>query len=371
LTLAHLDPRNTRGIHSYDLRSVIAELSEPVRDPFAPPSGIAGEVHSDLRTRFSGDLPAGAVLLPMDSIWPRAEKRAAVTTSNAAGSIGTAFGGFVPALRARMVLGGLGVRILGLAADGFGGAKLARFSTGSAVDWIDSEGDDASQASPALDSVTFLPHDVGARVAVTRKMLHSTAAPGFEDVIAGDILSAIAVTVDRAGIVGTGDDGEPLGLLNTPSLPTVALGTTGAALTRSSLVSIAKTVGASNGDSTADARPGWLLNPATEAKLRLTETVEDTGRYLLTDDDKILGKPIGISTNMPGNLTKSTGTGLSAIAFGAWEQLALNIFGPPYILVDRHQSDGSVRLLVNVRCDWQPLQLAAFCAAVDVNTSLS
>jgi len=373
LTTALNDVKNTRnGYHRYDLRSVLAELTEAGRNPVSPPGGLAGEVHSDLRSQFGGDIPAGAVYLPMDAeIWPRTERRAAVTTTAGAGSIGTAFGGFLPALRAKMVLGSLGCRILTLAPQGYGSVKLARYSTGSAVDWLAAEGDDEPQASPVLDAVTFTPHDVAARVAISRKMLHSTASPGFENEIAADILAAIAVAVDKAGIIGTGADGQPTGLIKTGSLPTVALGTTGAALSRANLVAIAKTVGVSNGDSAADARPGWLLNPATEAKLRLTETVADTGRYLLPDDDRILGKPIAVSTNMPDDLTKSSGTGLSAIAFGDWSQLALNIFGPPFILVDRHQADGSVRLTVNVRVDWQVLRLAAFAAAVDVVTTLS
>jgi HK97 family phage major capsid protein len=371
-TLAHSDVKNTRGMHAYDLRSVIAEALEPGRPRFAPPSGLPGEVHADLRSRFSGNLPVGAILLPND-IWPRTEHRA-LTTSTGSGSIATNLvGGFIPALRSKLVLGALGARITDFNPGVAGSVKLSRVKTGSGVAWVDAEGDAAAETALETESVVFVAHDLTTRTSITRTMLSSSSSSSsFTNQVAGDILAAIAVAVDKAGIAGSGEDGEPRGLLSASGLPTVALGANGAAPTRANLVTIEKTAANANAESGADSALGWLTSPDVRAKLRLTENATGSGRYLF-ENGRILDSPAGVSTNVPNDLAKGSSTGLSAIVFGDWTRLGINLFGPPFIIVDpfKQSLDGTVHITVGIQADVQPLQVAAFCAAVDVVTSLS
>jgi HK97 family phage major capsid protein len=254
-----------------------------------------------------------------------------------------------------------------------GHVKLTRVKTASAVHWIETEGDAPTETALETEGVTFIPHTLIGRTAISRTMLSSAASRSFSDLVAADILASIAAALDKAGIAGSGEDGEPTGLLNTAGLPTVALGANGAALTRGGLIAIEATAANSDAESGADAAMGWLTNPDVRAKLRATENASGSGRYLF-ENGRILDAPAGVSTNVPNTLTKGDSEDLSAIVFGDFSRLGINIFGGvPWVLIDpfRQSLDGCVHITVGVEADVQALQLAAFCAAVDVVTTLS
>jgi HK97 family phage major capsid protein len=358
----------------YDLRSMIeAQLDRP---RFTRPEGLPGETDAELRSRlYDGSrVPAQAILLPTTGVWP--SERRSLTTSTGAGSIGTALadGDFISALRPKSVLGSLGAKIMNFAPTINGKVQVPAITAGSAVEW-GAEAFSPTAASPTVGGPLFAPHSVAGRVSISRKLLHQS--PKVLDQLILDLIAALAVAIDAAAISGVALDdesnptGQPAGLLSASGLPTVALGDDGAALTRANLVALEKTVATANGDAAADASMGWLLNPATRAKLRLTENATGSGRYLYGDDDRILGKPAGVSTYVPSNLTKGEGEGLSAIIFGDWSKLGINLFTPPWIVIDpyRQSYDGTVSLTLGMEVDAAPLQLAAFAAALDVVTS--
>lgn len=372
--LPHEDARNTRnGRHTYSIASVIDMLSSSIRSDGKPPgsipSGLAGEVHFELARRY-GLAPRGT-LVPPTGIWPIAERRALDTTAGV-GAIPTILtGGLVDALRSRMVLASLGSPVLNFSGDARGKVSVARIATANAVSWV-AENAAPSDTAPTWDAVTFTPKTIQALTFATRRLLKSGDAE-VENHLLADMASGMAVEIDRVGIAGSGASNQPKGLLNAVGLPTIALGTNGAALKRSDLVKLEKLVGNANGDASAASSPGWVASPDVRAALRLTDNATASGRYAWSDDDKILGRPAWATTSIGNTTVKGSGTGLSGIVYGAFDQLAVNLFGPPDLLVDpyKQSSDGSVHMSMFLDVDVQVFKIAAFAACLDVVTTLS
>jgi HK97 family phage major capsid protein len=151
-----------------------------------------------------------------------------------------------------------------------------------------------------------------------------------------------------------------------------AVGTDGGAPTRALLLAMEAAVGAANGDAGADARIGWATSPAGRKKLRSVDGSPGTaGAWLWSDANTVLGSPAVASSNVPANLVKGSGTGLSALVHGDWGQLFINMFSGADILVDpyKQNTDGYVYINVYVDVDVAVLNPAAFSIAKDMLTS--
>ena len=111
---------------------------------------------------------------------------------------------------------------------------------------------------------------------------------------------------------------------------------------------------------------GFLLNIIP---LGLTCTVTS----LFSKSDEVFIFPIGVSTNVPSNLTKgSTSGSCSAVIFGDFSQVALGIWGNGLEVEIGTDSDDFSKALTSVRAittiDVAVRQASAFAACLDVTT---
>ena len=346
-TFAEPLPHHKASGHRYSLIKALRQAADPAskRKPNGGLDGIEREV-SDEIARRSDRSPRG-FFVPLDVAVAPGLGRRDLTTSSGAGAIPTNTDAvqLIDALRSRLVCARLGARTTIL---GSGNGSVPRIGTGSAASWV-SEGAAPASGSPMISGVPFTPRTVAGLVDISRTLLKSS--PSAESIVVGDLASAIAHQVDRAAINGDGVF-EPLGLAKAPEVATYGLGPDGNALSRADLIELEKLVADADGDAAADASMAFVTTPAGRAKLRSTEAVATSGRFLWDDDDRVLGKPAAATTALPSDLAKGAGTGLSALVYGNFADLQIGQWGAVDLLVDPYMFSMAGYVRINAYTDF-------------------
>jgi len=117
----------------------------------------------------------------------------------------------------------------------------------------------------------------------------------------------------------------------------VAGGTNGLAPTLDHLLDLKKEVSVDNADV---ASCGFLTTTKVEAVL--AKAKDSQSQYLLSPyrtelgRSQIAGRRFEVSNNVPSNLTKGSGTNLSAVIYGNFADLLIGLYGTLEILVDAY-----------------------------------
>jgi HK97 family phage major capsid protein len=171
--------------------------------------------------------------------------------------------------------------------------------------------------------------------------------------------------MEQVILAGTGADGEPTGIVHRSDANVISGGTDGLALAWSHLAALEK------GAHTASIAPGassFLVNSKINAALRTT--TRGTNLDYLMPDHEVLGHPVQVTNNLPSNLTKGTGTNLSAAIFCAdWAQLCIGFYGPGIDLtidpISKAQ-EGKVKVVAALTFGFGLLRPTAFSVMKDV-----
>ena len=141
--------------------------------------------------------------------------------------------------------------------------------------------------------------------------------------------SVSADSVNRATAV------TPGGILNTSGIGSIASGTNGLAPTLDRLLDLKKEFAVDNADV---ASSGYFTNAKVESVL--AKAKDSQNQYLLSPygaelgRSQIAGRRLEVSNNVPSNLTKGSGTNLSAVIYGNFADLLIGMFGKLEFLVD-------------------------------------
>lgn len=130
---------------------------------------------------------------------------------------------FISPLEAKTILAKSGALIL----DGLVGDISIPKSGSVEAYWVAAENQPADDADAEFTSVKGSPHTLGAKCDLTRKLVLQSS-PDARDIITNLIISAVSRGVDKAGLAGTGTNGQPLGLLNTEDVNVITGITKGA-----------------------------------------------------------------------------------------------------------------------------------------------
>ena len=115
----------------------------------------------------------------------------------------------------------------------------------------------------------------------------------------------------------------------------MAGGTNGLAVTMDHLLDLKKEVTIDNADAPT---AGYLTNAKVEAAV--SKLKDGNGQYLLSPfgtelgRSQIAGRRFEVSNNVPSNLTKGTGTDLSAVIYGQFRDLLIGTFGSLEVITD-------------------------------------
>jgi HK97 family phage major capsid protein/HK97 family phage prohead protease len=240
-------------------------------------------------------------------------------------------GSFIDILRNRALVARMGATMLtGLV----GNVDIPRRATATQSFWV-AEGSGPTQSEGTFDKVTLRPKTVGALSQMTRNMLLQST-PDIEALCRADIVAVLGLAIDLAAINGTGASNQPTGVMQTAGIGAVAGGVNGAAPTWANIVQLETEIAQDNADLGA---LGYLTNAKARGKLKTTEKAASTGMFVWGDGSSgdpafgsLNGYRAGVSNQVPSNLTKGTGTNLSAILFGNWADLFIAMWGVLEIL---------------------------------------
>lgn len=345
--LAQLDPNYARREAGFELeasRAVAERLGKEPQGLFVP-----NEVLRHQRDLVTGTPGAGGYL---------------VATEVQAAS-------FIELLRARSHVLALGATTLG----GLVGNLSIPSQTGAATAYWLAEGGAPTESQQTFGQVPLTPKTVGAYTDFSRRMLLQ-ATPDIEAIIRADLAALMAVEVDRAAIAGTGTNNEPTGILSTSGIGSVVIGANGGAVSWAHVLQLEEALANASADMGAMA---YLTNAKVRRALKGTTKVSgDAGAGFIWSDEArdadgfgwMNGYKSAVSSNVPSNLTKGTGTNLSAMIFGNWQDLMIGQWGGLDLMVDKITlgTSGGTRVVALLDVDVAVRRAASFAAILDATT---
>jgi HK97 family phage major capsid protein len=247
---------------------------------------------------------------------------------------------FIEALYGRLTVASLGARIMqGLKGD-VAIPKLSASVTNSA---FVAEGSAPSEGAATFAQVTMSPKTLAAYVDVSRRLMQQSD-PSVEQVLRNDIINTFARRIDDAAIEGGAANG-PSGIIANGSTNVVAMGTNGAAITYAKVVELMKAVEEDNAIINSSA---FLTNPKVIAALRTTgkQATGVEGNFIMDANQSILGTNVASSTIVPSDLTKGSGSSLSAMIYGDFSQIMIGFWSGVDVVVDQSSlsTSGGTRL---------------------------
>ena len=354
-----------RERQSFSIRkAILAQLDGAV---YARTAGLELEASRALAAQY-GREPRG-VFIPREVF----QRDLSVGTNSAGGflrptnHLGSEF---VPPALNVPVIQQAGARVL---AGLQGNVSIPRMSAGSTVSWVSSEGSALSESNATFGQLTLSPKDLGTFVDVTRRLVQQSD-PSIEQILRDDFAMQLANGIDVACFHGTGTAGQPTGIINS-SPNSVAIGTNGGAPTFAMLANMIRENGV---DNLLDPSASWFINSKTMAKLMTTAKQSSgvEGNFILSPDAsatdlRMLGYRAYVSNNVASNLTKGSGTNLSAAFFGRPSDVIIGSWGGVEILVDPFSAitTGTVRLRVFQSVDIGLRYASSWCVASDIATT--
>ena len=336
-----------------------------------PLTGLELEMHQEatkeLREAGLNQESAG-ISIPGRLLHRSREKRATMTVgTNTTGGYGvdTDLQGITPHLYPKMQVEALGARVI---TGVQGNISVVQSDTVPAASWV-AENGQAPEVNPTYRQVQLSPKRLTAYTPISNQLLLQDSL-GVEADLRFKMGNSIAQAVDIASINGSGSSNQPGGILNTSGIGNVAIGTNGGAPTRSHLIKLINTIENANADMGS---LGFLTTPAVRAQLMLTALDAGSGRFVWENKEELVGYMARVSTNVPNNLTKGTGTDLDAIIYGNWANWVIYNWSGATIIVDEKTMarEYQTRLIIHSHWDMYAEHTASFAAIKDATTPLA
>ena len=304
----------------------------------------------------------------------RMEKRAGLVTATAGAGgnlVATELRDFIDILQPRMKVKALGAQLMsGLQ----GSIAIPRQTVDSVAYWIgENPGADVATSDLAFDQVTLKPHNLMAQEIFSKQLLAQTSYD-VEGLVRRRLAIRSALAWDSAAINGSGAANQPLGILNTVGIGSVAIGANGGAPTYANITALEELVNNANADI---GEMAYLTTPQVRNLLKNTAQLGNTIAVpVWQNGDSNTGEMNGYrsesSTQVPSNLAKGTsGAVCSAAIFGVWTNIILAEWGALELMADPYTLLGQamVRVVSHMMVDVGVEQPKAFSAIVDAIAS--
>jgi HK97 family phage major capsid protein len=240
---------------------------------------------------------------------------------------------FIDLLRNKSMVMKLGATML----SGMQGNVAIPTATGAATAYWVAENGAITQSEGTFGQLAATPKTIAARSQWSRQMIQQSSVD-IEQFIRRDFAQIIALGIDLAAIAGTGTGNQPRGILNTPGIGSVALGANGGQPTWQSIIQLETEIAQDNADLGSMA---YLTNAKARGKLKGTlKNPTGVSEYIWQDTNisngvgAMNGYKAASSNQISSTLAKGTGTNLSAIIFGCWNQIICFEWGVLDLLVN-------------------------------------
>lgn len=247
-----------------------------------------------------------------------------------------------------------------------GNIAIPRQTGGASHFWL-AENGAPSESSATFDQIGMTPKTVGAFTDISRRLLLQSSI-SMEAFVQNELALRLALAIDMAGIAGTGTSNQPKGLLNYTGVGSVVGGTNGGAANWGKVVDLETEAGAANA---LVQNMCYLTNAKVRGKLKQTEKASGTAQFVMGEGGNLNGYNTVVSNQVPGNLTKGTGTDLSALIFGNFADLIIGMWGGLDLQVDPYTQNtkGAVRVTAFQDVDVNIRHPESFSVMKDVITA--
>ena len=331
--------------------------------------GYELEVSQEM-ARNRGIKPSG-VYVPLDAI---ANRGLVVSTPTAGGNLVATelqSNRLINMLRPVSIVGNLGAQTL---AGLNGNVQIPRQTASANSYWV-AENGAPTQSQQALDQVPMTPKTLGAYTTISRKMLlqSSNDVSAF---VANDLRASIGQELDRVILVGSGEDNQPTGILNS-SAEVYAIDTNGGALGWADVVNVETMLGVDNADA---GQLAYVTTKQARGKMNQTFLNQYSDKTLWANNStgSLPGEGIvngyrAVATSLlPNDLTKGTGTNLSAMIFGNWSDVIIGQWGGGLDLIldpYTHSTTGALQVSAFIDVDVCIRHPESFVVVKDISTS--
>ena len=238
-------------------------------------------------------------------------------------------GDFIDVLRnASSVMQAGATMLTGLSGD----VKIPKKTAAATAAWIASEGGAAAESEMTVGQVSMTPKTLGAFTDVTRQLLIQSSLD-VEALIRNDLTSAIALTIDKAGLEGAGTSGAPTGILSTSAVNTV----TAFANPNPTFAEVVTLETAVAEDNALMGNLAYILPAGMYGALKTTEKAAGTAQFVIEPGGTMNGYRAIVSNQATaGNLY-----------FGNFSDLLIGMFGGLDIVVDPYTASttGTIRVV--------------------------
>lgn len=269
-------------------------------------------------------------------------------------------------LRARMVLNQLGVKTL---TDMHGNFQMPAQTGIGTVSWV-AESTGVSSTAQTIGQVLFQPRTVGAYTDMSRRFLEQLSIDA-ELFVREDLAAILARGIETAVYNGTGAP-QPTGILQNSNITQIiSNGTNGGYPTYSGFVQLEEQLGKANADM---GNLAYVSTPAVKATLKqIPIQGQSQTSYVpkfIYEGGMVNEYPFYSTNLIPSNLTKGSGSSLSAAIFANWADAVLAFWSGMDVLVDPYTGGaaGTLRIVVLQDCDFEVRHAASFAYMNDVET---
>jgi HK97 family phage major capsid protein len=286
-----------------------------------------------------------------------------VTSTKGKELVFTEAGPFIDYLYNKMVVRQLGAEVIDNLQSNLGFPKQTGKVTGA---WVaENPLSDVTDSSLLLGQIPISPKTYCASTSYSRQLLVQST-PKIDEIVAKDLATDAALALDAAALIGTGAAAhQPVGIMNTTGVQSYTLaGDTGngAVPTYVDILAMEELIETANADTLASL--GWATTPPIKTKLKQTARSTDIALPVWMDSDTMAGYAAECTNQLPKNLTHGTGTNLSPLIFGAWDSIALGLWGAGFeIVVDPYmlkKQAGQIEVTAFLFADVAVRQPAAF-----------
>ncbi len=226
-------------------------------------------------------------------------------------------GNFIELLRNTSVGLQMGVRRLsGLV----GNVTIPKMTAGTTAYWLADETTQITEANPTLGQVSLTPKNVAALTELSH-LLMQQSSPDAEQLIMDSIARDIGLAVDVGIIRGSGNSGQPLGIVGTGSIGAF----TGTSLAAAGLLDAQADVATANA---INGSCGYVTTPAVAALLMARPELPSTGTTRMWTGNIQRGGILGFPAMSSAQMSTAT------MLFGAWDTVILAEWGVLELMVN-------------------------------------
>lgn len=341
---------NKREIESFSVLKAIRDMASKGRL-----EGLERELCDTAQKSLHRELSDGqAFVIPaeveerdaMRSLSMRAQSAGVFTAGGA--TVANELGALIEYLRNQTVLGRLGITMI----PGLVGDVLFPVQTGGCSAYWLSETGAITDSEATFAQKAMTPHRLGASVPFTTQFIAQTSI-GAEAFLRNELNTVLGLKKDLAGLEGSGNAGEPLGVKNTTGINATV--TFGGAATWADVVEFETGIAADNADIGS---MKFALSAAAVGKWKtiLKDSVAGAG-YLISDSMTANGYKVERTNQISGSIA----------FFGVWSQLLHGMWAGREVIVDPYtlKKSGQVEITMNELCDFLVRQPLAFNVSTD------